>query len=181
MQAAPAGAPFSFPHPFPSMPFGRHHLIVRIVLQRVRNASVSVEGQTVGAIGRGLLLLVGVAQGDSEAEARRLAEKCAELRIFPGPDGRFDLSLVDVRAEALVVSQFTLLAETRRGRRPSFAGAAPPEMAEPLVETFAQGLRDAGVPVQTGRFGAKMDVALLNDGPVTIVIDSADLERSRRR
>lgn len=154
---------------------------MRIVLQRVTNASVSVDGRTVAAIGRGLLLLVGVAQGDSEAEARRLAQKCAELRIFPGPDGRLDLSLIEARGEALVVSQFTLLADTRRGRRPSFAEAAPPEMAEPLVQAFAQGLRDAGVPVQTGRFGAKMDVALLNDGPVTIVIDSADLERPRRR
>lgn len=154
---------------------------MRIVLQRVTNASVSIDGRTVAAIGRGLLLLVGVAQDDSEAEARRLAQKCAELRIFPGPDGRLDLSLIDVRGEALVVSQFTLLADTRRGRRPSFADAAPPDMAEPLVQAFAQGLRDAGVPVQTGRFGAKMDVALLNDGPVTIVIDSADLERPRRR
>ena len=152
---------------------------MRVVLQRVTRASVAVDGETVGAIQRGLLLLVGVAQGDSEDHARRLAQKCAEMRIFPDEDGRFDLSLLDVGGEALVVSQFTLLADTRRGRRPSFAGAATPEIADRLVDAFATALRGAGIPVQTGRFGAKMEVELVNDGPVTIIIDSVELERPR--
>ncbi len=153
---------------------------MRIVLQRVSEASVSVDGETVAAIGRGLLLLVGVAEGDDDAEARRLAQKCAEMRIFSDDEGRFNLSLLDIKGEALVVSQFTLLADVRRGRRPSFADAARPEAAEPLVEAFAQAMRDAGVPAQTGRFGAKMRVALVNEGPVTVVLDSRDLERPRR-
>ena len=154
---------------------------MRIVLQRVSRASVSVGGETVAEIGPGLLLLAGVADGDSAAEADRLAKKCAEMRVFPDGEGRFSRSLLDTGGEALVVSQFTLLADVRRGRRPSFDGAARPEVAEPLVEAFAQALREAGVPTQTGRFGAKMDVALVNDGPVTIVIDSGDLERPRRQ
>ena len=153
---------------------------MRIVVQRVSRASVSVDGETVASIGRGLLLLVGAADGDSEEEAVRLARKCAELRIFSDADGKFNLSLLDVGGEALVVSQFTLLADTRRGRRPSFVGAAPPEVAEPLVAAFAQAMREAGVPVQTGCFGAKMSVELVNEGPVTIVLDSADFERPRR-
>jgi D-aminoacyl-tRNA deacylase len=152
---------------------------VRVVLQRVTRASVAVDGETVGAIQRGLLLLVGIAQGDSEDQARRLAQKCAEIRIFPDEEGRFDLSLLDVGGAVLVVSQFTLLADTRRGRRPSFAHAAAPEIADPLVEAFSTALRGAGIPVQTGRFGAKMEVELVNDGPVTIVIDSAELEQPR--
>jgi D-tyrosyl-tRNA(Tyr) deacylase len=141
---------------------------------------VSVDGETVAAIGPGLLALVGVAAGDDEAEARRLARKCAELRVFSDADGKFNLSLLDNGGEALVVSQFTLLADTRRGRRPSFVSAAAQELAEPLVEAFAAALRMAGVPTQTGRFGARMAVELLNDGPVTIVLDSADYERPRR-
>ena len=153
---------------------------MRVVLQRVSRASVTVDGETVASIGRGLLLLTGIAEGDTEAEVRRLAQKCAEMRIFPDAEGRFNLSVVDIGGEALVVSQFTLLADVRRGRRPSFTDAAPPEIAEPLVEAFAQALRDAGVPTQTGRFGAKMDVALVNDGPVTILIDSDALDRPRR-
>ena len=152
---------------------------MRVVLQRVTRASVAVDGETVGAIQRGALLLVGVAQGDSEDHARRLALKCAAMRIFPGEDGRVDLSLLDVGGAALVVSQFTLLADTRRGRRPSFAHAAAPEFADPLVEAFSTALRGAGIRVQTGRFRAKMEVELVNDGPVTIVIDSADLEQPR--
>ncbi len=153
---------------------------MRVVAQRVSRASVTVEGEVVSSIGRGLLLLVGAAQGDGEAEARRLAQKCAELRIFADAEGKFNLSLLEVGGEALVVSQFTLLADTRRGRRPSFVAAAPPAQAEPLVEAFAQALRQAGAPVQTGRFGAKMAVELLNEGPVTIVLDSADFEQPRR-
>lgn len=153
---------------------------MKVVLQRVSRASVTVDGETVAVIGRGLLLLVGVAEGDSDADARRLALKCAELRIFPDGEGRFNLSVLDAGGEALVVSQFTLLADTRRGRRPSFAQAAPPEAAEPLVEAFVQALREAGAAAQTGRFGAKMAVELVNDGPVTIVLDTDEMERPRR-
>jgi D-tyrosyl-tRNA(Tyr) deacylase len=134
----------------------------------------------VGAIRNGLLVLVGVAEGDTEEEARRLARKCAEMRVFSDAEGRFNLSLIDVAGQALVVSQFTLLADVRRGRRPSFAGAAAPEVAAPIVEAFAQAMREAGVSVHTGRFGAQMQVELVNEGPVTIVIDSNDLDRPRR-
>jgi D-tyrosyl-tRNA(Tyr) deacylase len=153
---------------------------MRVVIQRVTRATVTVDGETVASIGRGLLALVGVAEGDGEAEALRLARKCAEMRIFRDEEGRFNLSLLDVGGEALVVSQFTLLADVRRGRRPSFVAAAPPETAEPLVEAFARALRDAGVPTQTGRFGAMMAVELVNDGPVTIVVDSETFDRPRR-
>ncbi len=153
---------------------------MRVVIQRVSRAAVTVEGQTVASIGRGLLALVGVAQGDGQEEALRLARKCAELRIFADGGGKFNLSLLDVGGEALVVSQFTLLADTRKGRRPSFVGAAAPETAEPLVEAFASAMRQAGVPTQTGRFGAMMAVELVNDGPVTITLDSDELERPRR-
>ncbi|HEV8574064.1 MAG TPA: D-aminoacyl-tRNA deacylase [Dehalococcoidia bacterium] len=152
---------------------------MRVVVQRVKRASVTVDGEVVGAIGPGLLVLVGVAEGDSEDEARRLAQKCGGLRIFPDGEGRFNLSLVDTGGEALVVSQFTLIADVHRGRRPSFASAAPPDLAEPLIELFATTMREAGVTVATGRFGAKMDVELVNDGPVTIIIDSPDLDRPR--
>jgi D-tyrosyl-tRNA(Tyr) deacylase len=153
---------------------------MRVVLQRVSRASVTVDGEPVASIGAGLLLLVGAAEGDDTAETQRLATKCAELRIFPAEAGKFNRSLLDAGGEALVVSQFTLLADVRKGRRPSFARAAAPELAEPLVAAFAQSLRDLGVATQTGRFGAHMDVELLNDGPVTIVIDSAELGRPRR-
>ena len=153
---------------------------MRVVVQRVSRASVTVEGQLVGSIGRGLLALVGVADGDTETEARRLGQKCAEMRIFSDEAGRFNLSLVDVAGEALVVSQFTLLADVRRGRRPSFAAAAAPAVAEPLVEAFASAMQEAGVRVKTGRFGASMQVDLVNDGPVTIMIDNRDMERPRR-
>lgn len=154
---------------------------MRVVLQRVKRASVRAGGETLATIGQGLLLLVGVEEGDGRSEAARLAEKCAGLRIFPGEDGRFDLSLRELGGEALVVSQFTLLADVRRGRRPSFTQAARPEVAEPLVEAFAEAMREAGVRVQTGRFGAMMEVELVNDGPVTIVLDSHDLQRPRRQ
>jgi len=158
----------------------RYHWPMRVVVQRVKRASVTVAEEVVGAIAEGLLVLVGVADGDSENEARRLAQKCADMRIFPDDEGRFNLSLLDVRGEALVVSQFTLIADVRRGRRPSFAAAALPQLAEPLVDLFATTMREAGLTVATGRFGAKMDVELVNDGPVTIVIDSPDLDRPRR-
>jgi len=161
---------------------------MRAVLQRVTRASVSIEGETVGAIGPGLLVLLGVARGDGPDGARRLAAKIAELRIFADPsaslgagsEGRFSRSLVETGGSALVVSQFTLLADVRRGRRPSFAEAAPPDQAIPLIDAFVGALGELGVPVQTGRFGAHMLVELENDGPVTMVLDTADLDRPRR-
>ncbi len=153
---------------------------MKAVIQRVTKASVSVGDETVGRIGPGLIVLLGVAQGDTAAEARRLAEKTAGLRIFSDAEGRFNLSLLDTGGEALVVSQFTLLADARKGRRPSFTGAAPPEEAEPLVGEYENALRRLGVRVAGGRFGAHMQVEILNDGPVTIILDSAELERPRR-
>jgi D-tyrosyl-tRNA(Tyr) deacylase len=153
---------------------------MKAVIQRVACASVAVDGETIASIGPGLLLLVGVAEGDDEAEAKRIAGKCAELRIFSDDDGRFNPSLLDTGGEALLVSQFTLFADIRRGRRPSFDAAARPETAEPLVGAFAAELRRLGVATQTGRFGAKMTVELVNDGPVTVIVDSADLDSPRR-
>jgi D-tyrosyl-tRNA(Tyr) deacylase len=153
---------------------------VRAVIQRVRCASVTVGDERVADIGRGLVVLLGVAAGDGPEDAARLARKTAELRIFADAAGRFDLSLLDVSGQALVVSQFTLLADTRKGRRPSFTRAAAPEEAEPLVDAFCAALREVGVEVQTGRFGARMLVEIHNDGPVTIVLDSGELERPRR-
>lgn len=142
------------------------------MLQRVARASVTVGGETVSEIGPGLLLLVGVAKGDGEAEADWLAEKVAGLRILADEDGKMNRSVRDVGGEVLAVSQFTLLADTRKGKRPSFVGAAPPEEASPLFDYFCERLRAAGVSsVETGSFGAMMDVALVNDGPVTIVLD----------
>jgi len=153
---------------------------VRVVIQRVSRAAVRAGGATVGEIGPGMLVLAGIAAGDDEAEARRMARKCADLRIFPDDEGKFDRTLAEAGGAALVVSQFTLLADVRRGRRPSFTGAAATDRAAPLVDVFVAALREAGVPVETGAFGAKMDVELVNDGPVTIVVDSADLDRPRR-
>jgi len=141
---------------------------VRAVVQRVARA----ESRPGGAIGRGVLVLLGVAAGDDAAAAERLASKIAALRIFPDERGRFDRSLVDVGGSALVVSQFTLLADTAKGNRPSFAAAAPPADARPLYERFCDALRGAGVAVETGVFGAKMAVELVNDGPVTIVLEA---------
>ena len=145
---------------------------MRAVLQRVRSASVTVEGEVVGAIGPGLLVLLGVGQGDGEAEAELLARKAAELRIFADSASKFNLSLLDTGGAALVVSQFTLYADTRRGRRPGFTEAAPPELAAPLVERFTAVLNGLGVPTATGSFGAHMHVELVNDGPVTILLDT---------
>lgn len=151
---------------------------MRVVLQRVASASVTVDDDVVGAIGPGLLLLIGVAAGDNVAMASTLATKCAELRIFSDGDGRFNHSLLDVSGEALVVSQFTLLADTRKGRRPSFVAAAAPELAAPICDAFAASLQALGVRVASGRFGAHMTVELVNDGPVTIVLDSESEHRS---
>jgi D-aminoacyl-tRNA deacylase len=145
---------------------------VRVVVQRVSSASVSVEGTTVGRCGAGLLVLVGIAVGDTEVTVEKMAGKVARLRIFPDDDGRSDRSVVEVGGGALVVSQFTLLADTGKGNRPSFVRAARPEEAEPLVERFVGTLGREGVPVEGGRFGAHMAVTLVNDGPVTIVLDA---------
>ncbi len=143
---------------------------MRAVVQRVRGARVSVAGQEAGAIGHGLCVLVGIAEDDEEEDARRLAMRVVRLRVFENEDGRFDRSLVDVAGEALVVSQFTLIADTAKGNRPSFVRAAPPERAEPLYETFCAALAAEGVRVAQGVFRAHMLVALENDGPVTIVL-----------
>jgi D-aminoacyl-tRNA deacylase len=140
---------------------------MRAVVQRVSRAQVTPGG----GIGPGLCVLLGVARGDGEEQAARLAGKIARLRIFPDGEGRFDRSVLDVGGGTLVVSQFTLLADAGKGNRPSFAGAAPPEEAEPLYESFCAELRALGVTVETGVFGAKMEVELVNDGPVTIVLD----------
>jgi D-aminoacyl-tRNA deacylase len=147
---------------------------VRAVVQRVSSAHVLVYGETAGEIGRGLCVLLGVARSDGAEDAERLAARIARLRIFEDDEGRFDRSLLDVGGQTLVVSQFTLIADSKRqkGTRPDFSGAARPEYAEPLYEQFCQALRDLGVPVQTGKFGARMAVELTNDGPVTIILET---------
>ena len=144
---------------------------MKAVLQRVTRASVHVGEERAGEIGPGLCVLLGVGRADGRETAARLAGKVARLRVFE-QDGRFDRSLLDVGGDALVVSQFTLLADTARGNRPSFSDAAPPEQAEPLYDAFCEELRALGVPVATGRFGARMAVELVNDGPVTIVLEA---------
>ncbi len=144
---------------------------MKVVLQRVSHASVSVQGSVRGEIGPGLLVLLGVADGDDVEDALRLAAKLARLRVFEDDTGRFDRSLLDTGGAALVVSQFTLLADTAKGNRPSFTAAAPPEHAEPVYEGFCSALRELGVPVETGVFGARMQVELVNDGPVTITLE----------
>lgn len=144
---------------------------MRVLLQRVSKAAVRVDAETVGAIDQGFVILVGVGHDDSEAQATWLAKKIAGLRVFEDEDGKFNLSIQDVGGSALVVSQFTLFADARKGRRPAFVDAAPPEIAEPLVERFADLLRAAGVPVEMGVFGAHMHVEIHNDGPVTIWLE----------
>lgn len=145
---------------------------MRAVVQRVSRAAVRVDGATVGEIGPGALILLGVGHGDTVDDARYIAEKVAHLRIFEDDDGKMNRSLLDCGGAALVVSQFTLHGDVRKGRRPSFAGAAPPAQAEALYEACCRELAALGVPVQTGQFQAMMDVELVNDGPVTILIDS---------
>lgn len=147
---------------------------MKAVLQRVLSGSVSVEGRTVGSVDRGLVVLVGVAPEDSDEDALWLARKTASLRVFDDENGRMNLSLADMGGGALVVSQFTLLADCRKGRRPSFTGAAPPEKGDELYLKFAEALRDEGIDVATGRFGERMLVEIQNDGPVTLLLDSAD-------
>jgi D-aminoacyl-tRNA deacylase len=144
---------------------------LRAVVQRVLRARVVVRGETVGASGPGLCVLLGVAAGDEDSDAERLAEKVARLRIFENDAGKFDLSLLDVGGEALVVSQFTLIADTSKGNRPSFSDAAPPERAERLYDAFCRVLSELGLRVETGIFGERMQLELVNDGPVTIVVD----------
>ena len=145
---------------------------MKAVLQRVTHASVVVEGETVGKIGAGLLVLLGAGRDDSEEDVRYIARKIADLRIFSDAAGKFNLALADVGGSVLLVSQFTLYADTRKGRRPSFIDAAPPDIAQALVDRCAQLLQASGIYVETGRFGAHMEVSLLNDGPVTILLDS---------
>lgn len=144
---------------------------MRAILQRVSKASVTVEGQVISSIGPGLLILLGVGHGDGEEQAAFLADKIANLRIFEDEAGKTNLSVLDVKGEAIVVSQFTLYADTRKGRRPSFTDAALPDVAAPLVERFVELLRVQGVPTQTGQFGAHMQVEIHNNGPVTIWLE----------
>lgn len=145
---------------------------MRAVLQRVACAELSVNGERVASIGRGYVVLVGVTHDDTEADARYIADKIASLRLFEDEAGKINLGITDVGGEVLVVSQFTLYADCRKGRRPSFTDAAPPEMADRLYQRVVEMLREAGLPVQTGVFGAHMLVSLTNDGPVTILLDS---------
>lgn len=150
---------------------------MRAVIQRVSRASVSVDGDTVGAIEHGFLVLLGVSHGDGQAEADWLARKIAGLRVFEDDAGKMNLGLSDIGGAALVVSQFTLYGDARKGRRPSFTEAARPEQAEPLIEYFVEQLRARGVTVETGQFRAAMEVSLVNDGPVTLWLDTADVTR----
>ncbi len=153
---------------------------MRVLVQRVSEASVQVEGQTVGAIGPGFVVLVGISRDDTEREAKYLVGKTVNLRVFNDEDGKFNRSATNVGAELLVISQFTLYGDTRKGRRPSFIDAAPPEHAEPLFDRTVELFRATGLHVETGKFQANMNVAIHNDGPVTIMLDTADKERPRR-
>ena len=145
---------------------------MRVLLQRVSYANVTVDGDLISSIGKGLLILAGVGQRDGEDQVRYLAEKVANMRIFQDEKGKTNLSILDVKGEAIVVSQFTLYADTRKGRRPSFTDAAAPEDAAPLIDRFVELLRGLGVPTQTGKFGVHMSVELQNDGPVTIWLEN---------
>jgi D-tyrosyl-tRNA(Tyr) deacylase len=147
---------------------------MKALLQRVTEASVSVDGKVVGKIDGGLVALIGVGIGDTDADARQLAHKTLQLRIFSDEDGKFNLSAIDVKGEILVVSQFTLMAYTAKGRRPSFTDAAPPEEAEKLVDKYISYLKETGLKVQTGVFQSHMQVQIHNDGPVTIMLNSKD-------
>ena len=145
---------------------------MKALLQRVTGASVSIEGEVTGRIGQGLVVLVGIANGDTAEDARYLAQRTVNMRIFGDESGKFNLSALDIKGELLVISQFTLLADTKKGRRPSFVGAAPPTQAEPLFTQFIEEARASGLKVETGRFQQYMQVEIHNDGPVTILLDS---------
>lgn len=150
---------------------------MKALVQRVTEGSVSVDGEVIGSIGRGLVILFGVTHGDTERDAVYLAEKCANLRIFCDENDKMNLSLLDIGGGALVISQFTLYGDCRKGNRPSFTGAARPETAIPLYEAFIARCRESGLPVETGEFGADMKVDLLNDGPVTLWMDTKDMRK----
>jgi D-tyrosyl-tRNA(Tyr) deacylase len=154
---------------------------MRLVVQRVRGAAVRVRGETIAQIDQGLLILVGVGREDRVVDADLLAEKCVHLRIFADEADKMNRSVLDVGGAALVISQFTLYGDCRRGRRPDFVDAARPETARPLFEQFVATLRAHGLPVQTGAFGAKMEVSMTNDGPVTLILSSADLQRGKHQ
>ena len=153
---------------------------MRLVIQRVLAASVSVSGETISAIDQGLLVLAGVTHSDTDAVARQMADKLVGLRLFEDADQRMNLSVTDVGGAVLCVSQFTLYGDTRRGRRPSFDGAAPAPVARPVYETLCNEITSLGVRCERGVFGAEMQVSLINDGPVTLLLDSAELGRPRR-
>lgn len=147
---------------------------MRVLVQRVTKASVSIDGKVVGSIGKGLVILLGVKNGDINDDAKFLADKCVNLRIFSDAEGKFNLSALDVSAEILAISQFTLYGDTRKGRRPSFIDAAPPEISKPLYQKFVDFLHQSGLKVATGEFGAMMLVEIFNDGPVTILLESKE-------
>ncbi len=153
---------------------------MRAVIQRVSSASVSIDGEVVSRIETGLVVLVAVGRDDADADADYIVEKTVHLRVFPDAEGRFDRSVEDVGGSLLVVSQFTLYGDVRRGRRPSFTDAAPPDEAVARFDDVVERFRATGIPVETGQFQAMMDVALVNDGPVTLILDSADRRRPRR-
>lgn len=153
---------------------------MRALIQRVSSASVTIAGEETAAINGGLLILLGVTHGDGEAEVDYLAAKCAGLRIFRDDEDKMNRSVADVSGEVIVVSQFTLYADCRKGKRPAFVDAAPPETAIPLYERFVEKLRETGLRVGTGRFGADMQVSLLNDGPVTILMDTEEMMKKKR-
>lgn len=152
---------------------------MRAVIQRVSHARVTIEGKVHGEIGKGFLILLGVCEGDTEAEAVYLADKCTGLRVFTDENDKMNLPLADVGGEMLIISQFTLYGDCRKGKRPSFIRAARPELAVPLYETFLARCRVSGIPVKTGEFGADMKVELLNDGPVTILMDTEEMRGER--
>lgn len=153
---------------------------MRAVIQRVTHARVTIDGKTHGEIGRGFLILLGVCEGDTEAEAVYLADKCTGLRVFTDENDKMNLALADVGGELLVISQFTLYGDCRKGKRPNFMRAARPELAIPLYEAFLARCRESGLKVETGEFGADMQVELLNDGPVTIFMDTEEMRGERR-
>ena len=153
---------------------------MRLLIQRVSSGSVSVEEEVIAKIGHGFVILLGVKRGDNDDDAQLLANRCVTLRVFDDEERLMNRSLCDVRGSILVISQFTLLANCRKGRRPSFTEAAPPDEANRLVQVFVTALESLGVQVETGRFGARMEVELINDGPVTVTLDTDELRRSRR-